>query len=105
GARVGNFRRHACQQMQTLFVELVGDAVMDHGQNTGVAQQNLVDASRGGVALVGRQNVGVEQPSDFGQCLGEGIDTGNGFVVDAGGNTVLVTGLVGQLKPNLMQQG
>jgi hypothetical protein len=42
-------------------VQLVRQAVVDHRQHAGVAQQHFVDAARGRVAVVGGQHVAVEQ--------------------------------------------
>ena len=41
-------------------IELVGQPMMDHRDHTRIAQQHLVDAVRGRVAVVGGLHVGVE---------------------------------------------
>ena len=63
---VRKFGHDACEQGQLQPVQLVRDAVVDHGQHAGVAQQNFVHTACGRVAVVGREHVGIEQAADAG---------------------------------------
>ena len=55
-------------------VEDMREAMVDDGRDAGIAEQHLVDALRGRVAVVGGADVGVEQRAHFRQFLGEGDD-------------------------------
>ena len=55
------FRDDACQQRHTQHMQLVSQSMMDHGLHAGIAQQDLIDAARGRIAVVGGQHIAVEQ--------------------------------------------
>ena len=72
--RVGDFREDAGDQRHAQHIQRVGQPVMDHRQNPRVAEQDLVDTARRRVALVGGQDVGIEQAAQRRQLAGEGLD-------------------------------
>ncbi len=71
GGAVCQLGHDACQQWQALAVQLVGQAVVQHGQDAGVAQQHLIHAARCRIAMEGSQHIAVEQAADAGQGLGK----------------------------------
>ncbi len=74
GGRVGDFRADPRQQRQAGAIQMVRQAVVDHRQDAGVAQQHLIHAAGRRVAVIGRQHIGVQQHPQAGQGQGEILD-------------------------------
>ena len=78
---------------------------MDHRENPRIAQQHFVDAARRRVAVVGREDVGVEQPAQLRQGHGEVLDQLHGLGLDLGIRLAAVPRHIAQLQAGLGQQG
>ena len=79
--------------------------MVDHRENPRVAQQHFIDAARRRVAVVSRQDIGVEQPTQCRQSHGEVLDQLHGFALDLGVRFAAMSRHVTQLQAGLGQQG
>src|SRR5690606_35495082 len=106
GLAVGQFCNNARRQGQSQIGQSVGDAVVNHGQQAGIAQQYLVHIAGSRVALIGSNHVQIQGAAQVWQLVGKGLYglvclLFNGFAV------VLVTtdqGSALQLDTRLLQQ-
>jgi hypothetical protein len=104
GAAVRHFGHDARQQRQAQLVQLVRQAVVDHGVHAGIAQQHLVDAARRRVALPGGHHVGVEHAADGRQGGCEVAQQAAGALLQhLGRGRRLALGMA-QFQPHLHQQ-
>ena len=105
GGGMRQFGDDARQQRQPEFVQAVRQAVVDHRQHAGIAQQHFVDAARGRVPLVGGQHVAVDFHADLRQGGAEGAGGVDGLAGDVAVGALLQRGAVVQLDLDLAQQG
>ncbi|MNN30492.1 hypothetical protein D3C81_1441420 [compost metagenome] len=84
---------------------MVGDAVVDHRDDAGVAQQHFVDAARGRVATEGGHHVVVEQTAQPRQGQGERLDDMPRLPLDLLARPRAGAGGMAQLQADLLQQG
>ncbi len=82
----------------------MGQAVVDHGQHTRVAQQDLVDAVGGRIALVGGHHVAVQHAPDIRQGRGELPDYLARLLLDLRGSPGVAAGAVEKLQAGLVEQ-
>ena len=71
GAAVRELGDDAREQRHAELVELVREAVVDHGGEAGKREDHLVDAARGGVALEAGARVGIGKRAHIGERGGE----------------------------------
>ena len=97
-------RTDARQQRQPGAVQVMRQAVVDHCQHAGVAQQHLVHAARRRVAVIGRQYIGIEQRAQARQRGGEILDQAQRLGVNLQRLGLALARGVAQLKARLGQQ-
>ena len=103
GGRVREFGHDAREQRHAELPQHVREPVVRDRQHAGIAQQDLVDAARGGIATKRRQNVGIEhgaQSRQFGREAAHQRDRVRLVALSAAG----LPGIVAQLEKHLMQQ-
>ena len=66
--RVSNLRTDAREQRQASTIQVVRQTMVNHRQDTGVAQQHFIHAARCRVAVVSGEYVGVQQAAQ-GRCV------------------------------------
>ena len=71
GLGMRQFGHDAREQREITQIEFVRQPVMDDGHDAGIAEQHLVDAARGRVAVEGSLYIGVEERAYRGQRGGE----------------------------------
>ncbi len=99
GARIGDLGDDARHQRRAQLEQLMRQPVVHHRHRAGVADQDLVDAARGGIALEGGGDIAVDQPADLGQGGGEQADDGVAMIAI---EPVAGLGLpIAQLAPDL----
>ncbi|MNJ27087.1 hypothetical protein D3C77_215830 [compost metagenome] len=83
----------------------MGQTVMDHRQDSRVAQQHFIDAACCRVAMEGRQHVSVEHTAQLRQRGSEVLDQTQCRGVDVGRIALAVTGDIAQFQTRLGKQG
>ncbi|GAA3263603.1 hypothetical protein GCM10020258_29160 [Sphingomonas yabuuchiae] len=61
GPLIGEFGDHPCHDRRAQLVQLMRDTVMQAGDGAGIAEQDLVDAARGGIGQKRRLDIAVDQ--------------------------------------------
>ena len=95
---------HARREGDAFVVEQVRQPVVDHCPDARVADQHLVLAAGGRVALVGGGDIRVDQLAHPRQGLAEALDDGHGPFTLVGAQ-ILTAGAEHQLAPHLLVQG
>ena len=103
--RMGMFRHDAREQWQAQEIQFVRHPVMDHRENAGIAEQDFIDAACGGVALIGGDDVSVEDCPDARQSHGELPDKVGSVGLNVGGVSLGMARPITQLQPHLFEQG
>ncbi|MNH19249.1 hypothetical protein D3C79_789760 [compost metagenome] len=105
GDRVGQLRTDPRQQRQAGPVQMVGQAVVDDGENTRVAQQHLIDAARRRVTVESGQHIGIEDAAQTRQGRGKVLDQAQGLGIDLGRCVFTLASDITQFKAGLGKQG
>ena len=103
-ARVRELRDDAGEQRDAELIERVREPVVRDRRDARVAEEDFVDASRGGVAVVGCANVGLEQASDVGQAKREVAHELARAALEIPRGNALCARPIGELAPHLLEQ-